>query len=109
MWSTHVLPFPPPPLPSPPHISKRTPRLHLSNIRSGMEYRCLCWWPLSQQHVASLFTDVIDDGLKFQRDNLTEPIPTVNVQLLASLTKIFSAMFVQAKWDWSKSVGGECS
>jgi hypothetical protein len=53
-----------------------------------------------------MFTDVIDDGLKFQRENLTEPMPTVNVQLLSSLTKVFSAMFMQAKWDWSKTVGG---
>jgi hypothetical protein len=60
-----------------------------------------------QAHLTSLFHDVIDDGLKFQRDNLTEPIPTVPVQLLASLANLFTALFKQCKWNWTRTHTGE--
>lgn len=60
-----------------------------------------------QSFLAQLFEDVIDDGLAFQRENLTEPVPTVPVQQVVSLTNLFLAMFKQVKWKWNSSVTGE--
>ena len=62
--------------------------------------------PRFQEHLNSLFTEVVDDGLKFQREQLVEPIPTVPVQLLASLANLFTALFKQTKWIWTRPVNG---